>query len=90
MAIIPIGGYLVTPLLYVATSLTANDGYFSGDGSGLYGVTATNVNYDHGSMTGLLDNDHPQYALTSTAKVANGDFETPSYAFASDTDTGFF
>lgn len=41
------------------------------DGSGVLSVTAAGVT-DHGALTGLSDDDHPQYQLRSEKNSANG------------------
>ena len=58
-------------------SHTANDAnwdtaYGWGDHSTNGYVTSSGVT-DHGLLTGLSDNDHPQYLLTSSASITNWD-----------------
>lgn len=61
-------GVLITTagVLSVATlvNLTLVDGVLTATGGGGGGVS------DHGALTGLADNDHPQYALAATAAIA--------------------
>lgn len=45
------------------------------------GDTATSTDIDHGSLTGLADNDHPQYSLTShNHDGVYRDIQTPVYS----------
>jgi len=60
---LPLSGGTVTGDTYFTSGLSAFS--FSGDDSNLTSVTATNVITDHGNLLGLIDNDHPQYSLTS-------------------------
>jgi hypothetical protein len=57
---------------------------------------------DHGALTGLADNDHPQYSLTShdhsgtyyesgsTIRAASGTSASPGLSFSADTNLGWY
>jgi len=60
-------------------------------------ATATGGSSDHGVLTGLGDDDHTQYLLTSGSRAMSGSLlgaagsrSAPGYAFSVDTNTGMY